>query len=85
MQMTYAPFERCETWKSLSACRSMRVFSWNLSDWIARGSRSTRKIAIRYIADCNPEDEPTSFDIATAIARHPGANLFHSLGFATTS
>ena len=62
-----------------------RIFSWNLNDWIARGcARDPDKVAIRYIADGDP-DSAAVCDLAIASCnRAPtqAANLFHSLGVA---
>jgi fatty-acyl-CoA synthase len=59
-----------------------RIFSWNLNDWIARGcARDGAKIAIRYIADGDPESTAVEISYADLTARaNQAANLFHALG-----
>ena len=58
------------------------MFSWNLNDWIARGcARDPDKIAIRYVADGDPDGEPVAMTYRELRARsNQAANLFHSLG-----
>jgi fatty-acyl-CoA synthase len=59
-----------------------RIFSWNLNDWIAQGcAHDPGKIAIRYIADGDPDREPVAISYAELRRRATqAANLFHSLG-----
>ena len=48
-----------------------RIFSWNLNDWIARGcARDPDKIAIRYVADGDPDREPVAISYARAAVAH---------------
>jgi fatty-acyl-CoA synthase len=59
-----------------------RIWSWNLNDWLAQGAaRDPNKIAIRFIADGNPESPQTTLtyrELQTQARRV--ANLFHSCG-----
>src|SRR5215831_7142404 len=61
-----------------------RIFSWNLNDWIARGcARDGTRIAIRYIADGDPESAAVEMTYAELTARaNQAANLFQALGVA---
>ena len=84
MQMTYAPLRTLRDVEELERVPlDERIFSWNLNDWIARGcALDPDKIAIRYIADGDPDSEPVSHHaIASCRSRAiQAANLFHSLG-----
>src|SRR4051794_3522735 len=59
-----------------------RLMSWDANDWIRRGlDLDPRKVAIRYVADGNP-DSPV-LDVTYGELRERAvatANLFHSLG-----
>jgi len=59
-----------------------RVFSWNLNDWLDRGcARDPGKVAIRYIADGNPDGPEVTLTYHELHRRsRQAANLFHSLG-----
>src|SRR5262249_60840852 len=59
-----------------------RVFSWDLNDWIARGcALDPDKVAIRYIADGDPDSAAVCIRYAELQSRaNQAANLFHSLG-----
>ena len=63
-----------------------RLFSWNLNDWIARGcALDPAKIAIRYIADGDPDGEAVAISYRQLQARsNQAANLFRSLGVSPT-
>jgi fatty-acyl-CoA synthase len=59
-----------------------RIFSWSLNDWLDLGcARDPDKIAIRYVADGNPDSPQITLSYA-ALWRQSRqvANLFHSLG-----
>ena len=75
MQMAYAPLRTLQDVEELERVPlDERIFSWNLNDWIARGCMlDPEKIAIRYIADGDPDGEQVSYSLSRiAIARHPG-------------
>jgi fatty-acyl-CoA synthase len=59
-----------------------RIFSWNLNDWIARGcARDPAKVAIRYIADGDPDGEVVAISYRELQTRaNQVANLLHSFG-----
>ncbi|MGE0035051.1 MAG: acyl-CoA synthetase [Xanthobacteraceae bacterium] len=59
-----------------------RIFSWNLNDWIAQGcARDPDKIALRYIADGDPDSVAVSISYRDLAQRGTqAANLFRSLG-----
>ena len=59
-----------------------RIFSWNLNDWIAQGcARDPDKIALRYIADGDPDSVAVSISYHDLAQRGTQtANLFRSLG-----
>ena len=59
-----------------------RIFSWNLNDWIAQGcGLDPDKIALRYIADGNPDSAAVSISYRELARRGAqAANLFRSLG-----
>ncbi len=59
-----------------------RIFSWNLNDWIAQGcARDPGKIALRYIADGDPDSAPVSISYRELRQRATqAANLFRALG-----
>jgi fatty-acyl-CoA synthase len=83
MEIAYAPLRTLRDVEALERVPlEERVFSWNLNDWIARGcARDREKIAIRYIADGDPESDPISIPYGELQGRATqAANLFHSLG-----
>ncbi|HZD61331.1 MAG TPA: AMP-binding protein, partial [Xanthobacteraceae bacterium] len=83
MQMSYAPLRTLQDVEELeSVPLEQRVFSWDLNDWIARGCMlDPDKIAIRYIADGNPDSEPTLLRYRELQSRAiQAANLANSLG-----
>ncbi len=59
-----------------------RLLSWDVNDWIQRGFNfAPQKVAIRYVADGNPETSAVS--VTYGELKHcvtKAANLFHSLG-----
>jgi fatty-acyl-CoA synthase len=59
-----------------------RLLSWNVNDWIARGlDRAPDKVAIRFVADGNPETAALAISYRELKRRTiAAANLFHSLG-----
>jgi len=59
-----------------------RVDSWNLNDWLDRGcNRDPDKIAIRYVANGNPESAQVTMTYRELHeSSRRAANLFHSLG-----
>jgi fatty-acyl-CoA synthase len=61
---------------------AQRIPSWNLNDWIAHGcGLSPDKIAIRYVADGDPDSDAVCLRYRELAARsRQAANLFHSLG-----
>jgi len=83
MQTTYAPLRTLRDVEELERVPlEQRIFSWNLNDWIDRGcARDPEKIAIRYIADADPDGAPLAISYAELRARaNQAANLLHSLG-----
>ncbi len=83
MQIAYVPLRNLRDVEELERVPlEERIFSWNLNDWIARGcARDRDKIAIRYIADGDPESAAVSIRYGELQARAmQAANLFHSLG-----
>src|SRR5262245_17255042 len=83
MQTAYAPLRTLHDVEELERVPlEQRIFSWNLNDWIARGcALDPEKIAIRYIADADPDGEPLTITYAELRSRaNQAANLFHSLG-----
>jgi fatty-acyl-CoA synthase len=86
MQITYAPLRTLRDVEALERVPlDQRIFAWNLNDWIARGcALDPKKIAIRYIADADPDSEPVAISYAELRSRATqAANLFHSLGVAS--
>jgi fatty-acyl-CoA synthase len=59
-----------------------RLLSWDVNDWIRRGcDLAPQKVAIRYIADGNPDTPAVSITYGQLKRRvTQAANLFHSLG-----
>ncbi len=83
MQVTYAPLRTLRDIEELERVPlDERIFSWNLNDWIARGcALDPAKIAIRYIADGDPDGETVAISYRELQKRsNQAANLFHSLG-----
>jgi fatty-acyl-CoA synthase len=83
MGSTYVPLRTLQDVEALERVPlDERIFSWNLNDWIAQGcARDPGKIAIRYIADGDPDCEPVAISYAELRSRSfQTANLFHSLG-----
>ena len=83
MQPNYAPLRTLQDIEELERVPlEQRVFSWNLNDWIARGcALDPGKIAIRYIADGDPDGEAVAISYGELKSRaNQSANLFHSLG-----
>jgi fatty-acyl-CoA synthase len=83
MQMAYAPLRTLQDVEELERVPlDERIFSWNLNDWIVRGCMlDPEKIAIRYIADGDPEGEQVAIRYRELRSRAiQAANLFHALG-----
>ena len=83
MRTTYTPLRTLRDIEELERVPlDQRIFSWNLNDWIARGcALDPEKIAIRYIADGDPDSDPVTISYAELRSRaNQAANLFHSLG-----
>jgi fatty-acyl-CoA synthase len=82
-QTDYAPLRTLRDVEELERVPlDQRVFSWNLNDWLAQGcARDPAKVAIRYIADGNPDGTPTTLTYGELAKRgRQAANLFHKLG-----
>jgi fatty-acyl-CoA synthase len=85
MQIAYAPLRTLQDIEELERVPlDQRIFSWNLNDWIARGcALDPEKIAIRYIADGDPESTAVCLRYGELQSRAiQAANLFHSFGVA---
>jgi fatty-acyl-CoA synthase len=83
MQIAYAPLRTLQDVEALERVPlEERIFSWDLNDWIARGCRlDPDKVAIRYIADGDPDSAPLCIRYGELQSRATGAaNLFHTLG-----
>jgi fatty-acyl-CoA synthase len=83
MPLDYAPLRTLRDVEALERVPlEERVFSWDLNDWLAHGyALDSDKIAIRYIADGDPESPPILLRYGELQARaRKAANLFHSLG-----
>jgi fatty-acyl-CoA synthase len=83
MPLDYAPLRTLQDVEALERVPlEERVFSWDLNDWLARGcALDPDKIAIRYIADGDPESPPVLLRYRELQAHATqAANLFHSLG-----
>src|ERR1700681_59681 len=83
MDLTYAPLRTLRDVEELERVPlDQRIFSWNLNDWLVRGcARAPDKIAIRYIADGNPDGPVVSLSYRELQRRATqAANLFHRLG-----
>jgi fatty-acyl-CoA synthase len=87
MGSTYLPLRTLRDVEALERVPlDERIFSWDLNDWIAQGcARDPGKIAIRYIADGDPDREPVAISYAELRSRTiQAANLFRSLGVTST-
>ena len=74
MQDDYAPLRTLRDVEELERVPlEQRIFSWNLNDWIAQGcTRDPGKIAIRYVADGDPDGEAVGLTYRRAAsAREP--------------
>ena len=83
MQPNYAPLRTLQDIEALERVPlEQRIFSWNLNDWIARGcALDPAKIAIRYIADGDPDGGAVAVSYGELKSRaNQSANLFRSLG-----
>src|SRR5262249_50152625 len=83
MDTDYAPLRTLRDVEELERVPlAERIFSWNLNDWLARGcALDPDKIAIRYIADGNPDSAPVTLTYSDLQAQaNQTANLFHRLG-----
>src|SRR5262249_41838044 len=83
MPIAYAPLRTLRDVEELERVPlEERVFSWDLNDWIARGcALDPDKVAIRYVADGDPDGAAVSIRYAELKSRATqAANLFHSLG-----
>src|SRR5204862_2435943 len=83
MPLDYAPLRTLEDVEALERVPlGERIFSWDLNDWLARGcALDPDKVAVRYIADGDPESPPVLLRYRELQARaRKAANLFHSLG-----
>src|SRR5262249_25141009 len=83
MPIAYAPLRTLRDVEKLERVPlEERVFSWDLNDWIARGcALDPDKVAIRYVADGDPDGAAVSIRYAELQSRATqAANLFHSLG-----
>jgi fatty-acyl-CoA synthase len=83
MPTSYAPLRTLQDVEALERVPlEERIFSWSLNDWLARGcALDPDKIAIRYIADGDPESAPVTLRYRELQSRaRKAANLFHSLG-----
>src|SRR5262245_18311168 len=88
MKITYAPLRTLRDIEELERVPlEERLFSWNLNDWIARGcALDPAKIAIRYVADGDPDGEAMAISYRELQMRsNQAANLFHSLGVSPTA
>jgi len=83
MDTDYAPLRTLRDVEELERVPlGERIFSWNLNDWLARGcARDPGKVAIRYVADADPDGAPVALTYR-ALQAHANqvANLFHRLG-----
>jgi fatty-acyl-CoA synthase len=83
MPLDYAPLRTLQDVEALERVPlEERIFSWDLNDWLAHGcALDPDKIAIRYIADGDPESAPVTLRYHELQSRaRKAANLFHSLG-----
>jgi fatty-acyl-CoA synthase len=83
MPLDYAPLRTLQDVEAFERVPlEERVFSWDLNDWLMRGcALDPDKIAIRYIADGDPESPAVLLRYRELQSRaRKAANLFHSLG-----
>ena len=83
MDYNYSPLRTLRDVEELErVALAQHVFSWNLNDWIAQGcALDPEKIAIRSIADGNPDSDAVCLRYRELRAQsRQAANLFHSLG-----
>jgi fatty-acyl-CoA synthase len=83
MAESYAPLRNLADVEALERVPlEARIFSWNLNDWLDRGCAcDPGKIAIRYVADGNPDSPEATLTYRELHQRsRQVANLFHSLG-----
>src|SRR5262245_66086423 len=82
MPIAYAPLRTLQDVEELERVPlEERVFSWDLNHWLARGcALDPDKIAIRYIADGDPESPPVLLRYRVLQSHaSKAANLSHSL------
>ncbi|HYW59392.1 MAG TPA: acyl-CoA synthetase [Xanthobacteraceae bacterium] len=83
MDTDYAPLRTLRDVEELERVPlGERIFSWSLNEWLARGcARDPDKVAIRYVADADPDGAPVTLTYR-ALQAHANqvANLFHRLG-----
>ena len=62
MTETFTPLRNLRDVEALERVPlEQRIFSWNVNDWIAAGcARDPDKIALRYIADGDPDSAAVS-------------------------
>jgi fatty-acyl-CoA synthase len=83
MDTVYAPLRTLRDVEELERISlDQQIFSWNLNDWLARGcARDPDKIAIRYVADADPDGAQVALSYRELQAQaNRTANLFHRLG-----
>jgi fatty-acyl-CoA synthase len=83
MDTVYAPLRTLRDVEELERVPlDARIVSWSLNDWLARGcARDPDKIAIRYIADADPDSTPVAVSYRALQAQaNQVANLFHRFG-----
>src|SRR5262252_3835349 len=83
MDTDYAPLRTLRDVEELERVPlGERIFSWSLNEWLARGcARDPDKVAIRYVADADPDGAPVTLTYR-ALQAHANqvANLFQRLG-----
>jgi fatty-acyl-CoA synthase len=83
MDYNYSPLRTLRDVEDLErVALAQHVFSWNLNDWIAQGcALDPEKIAIRSIADGNPDSDAACLRYRELWAQsRQAANLFYALG-----